>query len=152
MLDPLTSLSLASSIIQILDLAGTLLERAHRIRRSQDGSVAELQALESSVTRLLSLGASVDIPTPQEELNLSKDQQQAFKLAESCKALAHSITATLEGLKLGEQQGKMKSLMLAMKMERHKSKFTTFEKQLDQKQTEVRDFILMALSESQNFV
>jgi hypothetical protein len=148
MLDPFTSLSLATSIFQILDFSGTLLKRANRIRISQDGCAAELQALEDSISRLLKLSANLYIHRPNEDAtSLSEDQSEAVKLAESCKALAEKVAATLQELKLGDQHGKMKSLMLAMKLERQKGKLAASEKALEHKKADVRDFILKAICE-----
>ena len=148
MLDPFTSLSLATSVFQILDFSGTLLKRAHRIRKSQNGSAAELQDLENSVSQLLRLSANLDIPKLDEDrASFSEDQNEAVKLAESCKTLAEKVTTTLQEFRLGDQPGKMKSFMLAVKLERQRSKFAAFEKAVEHKMADVRDFILKAICE-----
>jgi hypothetical protein len=147
--DPFTSLSIASAIFQILDFAGTLLERAYRIRKSSHGAVAEVEALQSSTAQLLQLSTSLDVPTAQaQESGLSNDQKQAIKLAESSKALSEKITGSLQELEIGDHQGKRQSLALALKLERQKSKHAGFAKELEHKQAEVRDFILHTLCES----
>ena len=153
MLDPFTSLSLATSIFQILDFSGTLLKRANQIRTSQDESLADLRALEDSVSHLRKLSANLDTSKIDDNgASLSGDQAEAARLAKSCKTLADRITLALQEFKVKGQPGRMKSLILAMKLETQKGKLGIYEEELKRKQQEVRDFVLQMLCELHLFI
>ncbi len=148
MLDPLTSLTLATSILSIIEFSGKVLTRANRIRKSPDGTAIEIQELEYSVSRLLKLSSSLNTSKlRKDETILSEDQEEAIKLGNSCKSLATEITETLQGYKPGGQQGKRTGFKLALKYEWQKDKLATCEKDLKNKQEEARDFIIRTLCE-----
>jgi hypothetical protein len=149
MTDPFTSLSLATSIFQILDCSATLLKQAHGIHKARNGSPAELQSLEASVSRLQRLSADLDTSNLNKTMDiLFKDQQEATKLADSCKSLATKFIEVLQEYKPSKQQSIRKSFKLAAKYEWQKDKLATYEQELKNKQDDARDFMIQTLCES----
>lgn len=69
MLDPLTSLSIASSVIQFVDYSTKLVSKAKEIRKSSNGVLSENLEVESVCKRLQTLSEtfSTVIETPDAE-------------------------------------------------------------------------------------
>ena len=107
MLDPLTAISLASSIVQFTDFGIKLLTRAIKIYESNDGLSTELADQERQMTRIRELADMLIIPMELKEIHrtLTNDERELRRLASACKDLAAEVIVVIDGLKLHKAAG-----------------------------------------------
>ncbi|OCL11281.1 hypothetical protein AOQ84DRAFT_272155, partial [Glonium stellatum] len=110
MLDPLTSIGLASSIVQFVDFTSKLVSKAREIHQS--GSTVEHDELEH-VTR--DLGDVSDRIQHFDTQPLSTLKQSLKALAKQCNELATKFLSTLSNLKAEDRQTHWKSFRQALK-------------------------------------
>ncbi|KAK4692709.1 hypothetical protein P7C71_g4548, partial [Lecanoromycetidae sp. Uapishka_2] len=137
MLDPLTAISLASSVIQFTDFGIKLVTESIDLYRSVDRANAETSALEVKITHIRTLADQVIFPLKgkDDDTPASKNEEHLRELAESCKALASDLLAVLDGLKVKKSPGpgrKLESLRKAVEAQIpwNKEKIASLEKKL----------------------
>ena len=169
MLDPFTSLSVASSVVQFVEFSGTLIENAQKIYKSSDRVPAEVSQLEESLARLQEIANTLDISVENETKEIANtlgicvgdetnrnvlytpDQRSAARLADSCKSLAEKFQVTFRDFKPQESLSKMKSLKLAFRLERKKGELATYEKELDGLRADIIVHVLNSVCAYQPF-
>lgn len=100
MLDPLTALSLASSVVQFVDFGTKLLRTGRELYDSSNGSSVGNQDLETIAKDLKGLNGRLrHRPSPQ-WTNLSDADRNLILLAEQCEDIADTLIDALEEVKL----------------------------------------------------
>jgi hypothetical protein len=115
MLDPLTALSLASSVVQFLDFSAKLVGKGNELYKSADGSSvgnAELELIAKDLQELHErLQQAPPPPTTLTDSNLA-----LRKLSKQCSSIAGELLDALEKLKVhGSSNRRWKSFRQALK-------------------------------------
>ena len=116
-MDPLTALSLASSVIQFVDFGSTLITNVYHIYTSANGALAENLDLEATTYDLSQLTTRLN-PSQHETFTCNtKDQQDLEDLVSGCAILASQLLKALQKLKVDKdaKDRKWKSFRQALK-------------------------------------
>ncbi|KAE8441277.1 hypothetical protein EG329_005543 [Mollisiaceae sp. DMI_Dod_QoI] len=157
MLDPLTALSLASSIVQLVDFSIELITDG--VELYQRGSLATNDELEQASEDLIQLtevlattpplgsagpGNSVKPP--------SKDEIALQQLAKSCKAIGSQLLDILEESKTEQSQNGLESFRKAIRTIKNKDKIEALEKRLKRCQDQLSLRLLAILKDKNSSV
>ena len=113
-MDPLSALSLASNIVQLVDV-GTRVVSASFELYSPDG-ISVNGELESVISDLVSICSALEKPQDRiSELSSSKSEIQLIPLCESCKNLGEELLAVLNSVKVQSPHKKWQSFRQALK-------------------------------------
>jgi hypothetical protein len=128
-LDPLTTLGLASNILQFLDFTAKLIAGSRAISKSQAGlseDTAYLRNKAENITILIDgfLASGGSLIYLREEL-------------ESCKIMARSLLEALEKLEIKGPKTKWKSFLVALKEVWSETKISSMSLRLTEIQTQV---------------
>jgi hypothetical protein len=120
-MDPLTAISLASSIVQFIDYSTKLIHGAKEIYGSVTGATEENHRLENVTAEMQTLSLKL---LPQQDAQQTEDEQALSRLAAECKILSDQILALLKSIKPKDFNSKRQSVWAALK-----SKWNEREKQ-----------------------
>ena len=115
MLDPVSSLSLASSLFTAVDFASRIIKGSNDIRRSKHGTTitnAELELVALDFAALLDRVTS-SIPTPSE--SQSEDEKALRELSNFGKPLLDELLRALESLKPNKHRKALPNVRAAIK-------------------------------------
>ncbi|KAL8664663.1 MAG: hypothetical protein Q9168_007862 [Polycauliona sp. 1 TL-2023] len=132
-MDPLSSLSVASSILQLVDFGGKLLAGTRELYNSADGASAANRELEIATSQLNIICSGLSIP-PEKYLNRDAGQSELalIPLAQSCRELGDELLSVLRKLKLGDRRRKWATFRQAFLSIWRESKIRDYEKRLGQ--------------------
>ena len=97
MLDPLTALGLASSIVQLITFTSDLVAKGRDIYQSADGALVENLELEAITKSLRDL--SLEVEPPVSGGNLTKVDRQLQQLCTGCRKVADELLDVIQKLK-----------------------------------------------------
>ncbi|KAL5331546.1 hypothetical protein ACEPPN_001080 [Leptodophora sp. 'Broadleaf-Isolate-01'] len=120
-MDPLTAISLASSIVQFIDYSTKLIHGAKEIYGSVTGATEENYRLENVTAEMQTLSLKL---LPRQDAQQTEDEQALSRLAAECKILSDQILALLKSIKPKDFNSKSQSVWAALK-----SKWNEREKQ-----------------------
>ena len=140
MLDPFTSLSLVSAIIQLADFGGKLLSKGTKLYRHT--ALPEYVDLELIARDLNNLNANL---LSASRLPLSKDEIALGQLINSSKAVSDELIAILLDIKVRKPHQKWQSFWQAIKSVRKMDKVHALEKSLDDLQANINSRLLSML-------
>lgn len=137
MLDPLTAISLASSVVQFTDFGIRLVIGSIELYYSADGANAERSNLESRITHVRNLANLIIYPLEHsdDEGSQSEHEKVLRELATSCNEIASDLLLVLDGLKVKRAAGpgrKVESFRKAIAAQTpwNKDKIASLEKKL----------------------
>ena len=137
MLDPLTAVSLASSVVQFVDFGIKVVTESIELYHSVDGSSGDLSDLETKIVRTRELAQKIEVVVEQnrEREHVSEDENTLKNLAISCNSITSDLLTILDGLKNKKSAGpgrKWESLQKAVKAQTpwNKAKIESLEKRL----------------------
>ena len=140
MLDPLTSLSLASSIIQLVDFSSKLLSKSTELYRST--ALLEYVELETIAADLNRLSVNLSSTSLQTAKPTSGDEAALKHLAVRSKNVSDELIAVLQDLKVRSPHRKWQSFRQALKSVRRKEKIQVLEKALANLQLDINSRLL----------
>ena len=143
MLDPFTSLSLASAIIQFVDFSSKLVRKGTELYHST--ALQEYVELEKVAVDLKDLNNNLSPALPPSGFHakpLSKDETALTQLAAESRAISDELIAILSDLKVRDPHQKWRSFRQALKCVRKKDKIRTLEKALDNLQGNINGRLL----------
>ncbi len=148
MLDPLTALSVASSVIQFVDFGVKLVsDGAELYEKGRLGNNNELELITKDLTRLTEdIATSTQPGQTHSGKPPSKDEHALRELATSCKKIGEQLLDLLESLKV-EKSGKMledgvASFRKALRNARKKGQIQNVEKRLKKMEDQLNINIL----------
>lgn len=97
MIDPLSAVGLASSIVQFVDFGSKLLLEGYNVYKSEQGASKESLEIEGATIRLQELSQRLSAPR---RGATSKDEAALYELAVDCRALTQELLNMLEELKV----------------------------------------------------
>jgi hypothetical protein len=119
MLDPLTALSLASNVVQILDCSAKLVAKGNELYKSADGASVSNAELEVIAKDLQDLNERLQQSTPSHNPNLTTlttSDVALRNLSEQCSGVAGELIEVLDKLKVqGTSNRRWKSVRQALK-------------------------------------
>jgi hypothetical protein len=116
MLDPLTSISLAGTIVQFVDFSGKIISKVKDLKSSAGGSSHELFNSEIVAKDLLALSQRLkDGIRSHGAGRLSADDQALEHLCEGCISLSKSMLERLKSLKINHGNGHIKIVQQALR-------------------------------------
>ena len=137
-MDPLSALSLAGNISQVLDLGTKIVSGSLQMCRSADGASSTNSHLETMTSDLTRLCAA--LLQPENHI----DQQHAIKaelalipLSQSCKALGEEFLSILNALKVKSQHKRFDSIRQALKGVWKEKEIRIYEKRLKSYRTQI---------------
>ena len=110
MLEPLTALSLAASILTFVDFGGKLVKAGYKVYQSADGKTEQNVVLEEVTNDLLLVSQQLSESLRSNEGPLTHDDHRLQEMGEGCQKLAAKLLEMLEGLRV---TGKGKSRKLS---------------------------------------
>ena len=147
MLDPLTAISLASSVVQFVEFGVKIVSGSIELYHSKDGVDSEVTNFEFEATRVHRLADKIKsiVDHRQDGANLSEDEIELQGLAERCRVLASDLVSVLDGLKVkrlgrGRKWESVRKSVEAQ-MPWNKDKIGSLEKQLRVVQQAIMDRI-----------
>jgi hypothetical protein len=127
MLDPLTALSVAGSLVQFIDFSTRLVSKGRQIYRAVDGALDENKEIELVAADLVKLvkkldeqshaiqPPSPDAPAEPEPLSEPPEELELRTICDLCKSSATELLGKLEGLKVKGNHRLWKSFRQALK-------------------------------------
>ena len=135
-MDPLTAVSLASNIVQFVDLGCKILSGAYEVYRSSEGSTAEDLDLTrvvndlDTVTTKLAAGIEQKENALAQHQQLSEDELAERRLAHECLGVGQEIKILLKKVASGCKTGKLRSLRHGILSVWHRDRIEGLEKRL----------------------
>jgi hypothetical protein len=132
-LDVLTAIGLASSIVQFVDFASKLLSKSNELKQSVDGSDRESADLETITEILgrLSDGLSATFQT------MSQDEKDILLLADGCKEVIDELIEVLRKLKSHANYNKWQNFRQALRYMWAQDKLEKMSKKIDRFQVQL---------------
>jgi hypothetical protein len=120
MLDPLTVLSVAATVVQFVDFGSKLLVKGHELHKSPDGASVGNNELETIAKELQQLIHRFSQPLPSMESQdtvLNNSEAALVNLTKQCSSAAEELLCTLRKLKVveGSSNRRWKSFRQALK-------------------------------------
>ncbi|KAH7400016.1 hypothetical protein BKA64DRAFT_472409 [Cadophora sp. MPI-SDFR-AT-0126] len=154
-MDPLTALSLASSIIQLIDFTGRVVSNCRGIYKSADGALPEHQDLElvtEDLVRLSKRQAATPWPKPKDETDAEKP---LHSLSDTCVRVSNELLERLSKHKVTKGspvERKWKSFREALETVWNKKDLEGLATRLEQLRSEMSLHILVAFKEQFDLV
>ena len=130
-MDPLSALTVASSVIEFVDFGFKLMSGSHELYNSTDGSSSinsELEFITKDLTeicsRLSQNGSCIH------DRMATKPELALLQMSQSCEKLAQEFLSVLQSLKVGTRHKKRSSIWQALRSVLKKKQIATYEERL----------------------
>ena len=131
MLDPITALSVACSVLQIVDFAGTLISKGKKYYESADGSLVEHKDQAAAAAKLGALAKTLSQTLPSAQSGPKSSEERAVQaIARDCNVTAAEFVKVLNKLSVGSKHRAWASIRQAIKSEWSKDGITTMQAKL----------------------
>lgn len=147
LLDPLTALSVAGTVVQFVDYATRLVSKGQQIYRSVDGALLENLELQTVTEDLFKLSNRLNTSVHQgvSSKQLSLDEQALESLAIACRDIAQELLEHLERLKVKGETRKLKSFYKALKSVWNKADLDDLVERLSRYREELEVHLLVSI-------
>jgi uncharacterized protein with von Willebrand factor type A (vWA) domain len=117
MLDPLTAVSLAATVVQFVDFTSKVVSKTVELRNSAYGSSNEVYSAEAVTSNLVNLSEKLKdgLRTAGAKGPLLEDDQALEDLCNACIDVSEKMLHRLKGLKVQQGDGKWKTMIQAIK-------------------------------------
>lgn len=105
MLDPLTAISLASSVVQFTDFGIKLLTGSIKLYKTSNGVDVDHADLETKIDQARKLAKRVMLPFHKTGEPMSEDEEELRGLVKSCDAIASDLLSVLHDLRVKKPPG-----------------------------------------------
>ncbi|KAG5802471.1 hypothetical protein H9Q74_009528 [Fusarium xylarioides] len=128
MLDPVTAIGLASSIVAFVDFSAKLVKGSIEIYQASDGTLTENRSSQAVAVAMERFAARLVIQQPSQPSN---EEKEIVDLATKCHAVCIEILGLLGRIKPKDLSSKTQSLWAALKNKLHEGEREELEKRLD---------------------
>ncbi|EWG35916.1 hypothetical protein FVEG_00104 [Fusarium verticillioides 7600] len=128
MLDPVTAIGLASSIVAFVDFSAKLVKGSIEIYQASDGTLTENRSSQAVAVAMERYAARLVIRQPSQT---GKEEKELVHLATKCHAVCIEILGLLGRIRPKDLSSKRQSLWAALKNKFHEGEREELEKQLD---------------------
>ena len=133
-MDPLTALSVASSVLQIVDFGSTVLKQAHQIYVSKDGSTVANSELRDQTKRLRDLCEAQRTQPSSKLRGLSLQEQRLGELCAGCESISEDLLDLLQNITTRNKRGSiMGSLSASLKGMANRRKISSLRARLEER-------------------
>jgi hypothetical protein len=147
-MDPLTALSLASSIVQFVDFGSELVAKGYRRYKSPDGSLVEDADTEMAAHHLVYLVSKLQHPSESRlrDSEAGQVEDQAFRaLCTKCESIGEELLSCLKAARVEGKHRKWKSFRQALRSVSTEEKLSKIEARLSALKDELEFHILVDL-------
>lgn len=151
-MEPLSALSIASSVFQIVDFSAKIIAKAKEIYQSAEGASTANSFLEDTTSNLTEITAGLARELWKNSRTASNSKQgkktaeeQLVKLAEESRTIAASLLQKLNQLKLADGGGRWKALQQAFRIAFAQKEIDALTMRLDSLQKQVDTALLISL-------
>lgn len=146
-MDPISSFSLASSIIQVIDFSTKLISKGYDIYKSPQGTSAENVDTEVVAKDLRTLAAKLKSGTSdtRSKKAASNGDEALSKLSTNCKNIADELLEKLNRLKIFGKHRKWRSARHALKSVYGRDDLEQLKRRLDAYRNEINLHITVSL-------
>ena len=135
MLDPLTAISLASSVVQSTDFGIKLITGSVKLYKTSNGVGADIADLKMKIDQARKLAGRIMLPFDNTREPMSEDEEELRKLIKSCDLIALDLISVLHDLRVKKPAGPGRMLesfrkVVAAQTPWNKDKITTLSKRL----------------------
>jgi len=145
-MDPLTALSVASSVVQLVDFSLGIVKKGIEIHHSADGSLEQNSRIETSTTDLQNLLQRLTTVNPVAgDTPDDSDQDDMKRIYEGCRIVGEKLLARLEKIKLQQNKGKFRSAIAAFQSVWMEDEILEMKGVLEQYRQEINCYVLVSL-------
>jgi len=144
-MDPLSALSLAATLVQLVDFTSKIVSKGYHIYKAADSALPENATLEYIVTDLQNLNARL---MHHDRLSCAtKDEQALEDLSTSCTMIANEVVSRLNKLKVAGdiKYRKWKSVRQALKSVWNKEELDAMATKLSEYRNQLEFHVLLSL-------
>jgi hypothetical protein len=149
-MEPLSALSIASAVIQIVDFSSKVIAKTREVYLSADGSIEESTLLEDASSNLEDLmsGLKKDIAWRSSKVgnpSQKTSEQQLVRLAEDSQTAAGDLREVLKNLKSRNDGSDRGAVAHALRSVLGEKKVTALKEKLDEIRKQIDTTLLVAL-------
>jgi len=144
-MDPLSALSLASNIIQIVDFSSRIVSRGYELYNSADGRTEEHAMLDNAAENLSRLYEDLNSCLKSNSRKLTQADQQLLELSARSKVVVDELRQALDKAKVMADDRKWQSVYQALRTIRTDKQISTLAGQLGEIRKQVDTAILISL-------
>jgi hypothetical protein len=149
MLDPLTAVSLAGTVVQFLDFSAKLVEKGHQIYRSEQGALSENLEIELVTADLFNMIPDLQKCAFVEDASASVAVEQQRALQDTilgCETISKELLVKLQKLKVNNKTTRAwKSFRQALKSVTQKGEIDDIAKRLERYREQLKLKVLISL-------
>ncbi|TGO07645.1 hypothetical protein BTUL_0257g00060 [Botrytis tulipae] len=132
MLDPLSALSFAATIVQFVDFGSKVISTATELHHSSEGALANNLELSTIISDLSSISNDLSVRSSGQGMHsYNKDELALIGLASQCKELSDKLLHDLDGLNIKKAHTKWASARQAMRSLWKEAYISEISKRLD---------------------
>lgn len=149
-MDPLSALSIASAVIQIVDFSSKVIARTREVYQSADGSIEELTLIEDATANLDDLMKDLTSKTEIEAsgsgaFDQKTPDQQLLQLAEDSSILASALDQTLKRCRVKKDGSQRSALSQGLRSVLQQKNLTALKQKLDELRKQIDTTLLIAV-------
>jgi ribosomal protein L17 len=149
-MDPLSALSIASAVIQIVDFSSKVIARTREVYQSADGSIEEITLIEDATANLDDLMTELMSKTEIEAstsgaFEQKTPDQQLIQLAEDSHTLANELNQTLKACRVKKDGSQRSALSQGLRSVLEQKSLTTLKQKLDELRKQIDTTLLIAI-------
>ena len=146
-MDPLTALSLACNVIQVIDFGATMIAKCKELYK--DGASAQSKDIESMAEYLANVSTDLKLPETSPSAESAQqgcqEDEKLAKLAQQCSEIANDLIRELQKLAIQGTHRKRDALLKAVKESWNKTIIESIENRLEQHRKTLNTLILIDL-------
>ncbi|KAH4843293.1 hypothetical protein HBI25_223290 [Parastagonospora nodorum] len=149
-MDPLSALSIASAVIQIVDFSSKVIARTREVYQSADGSIEEITLIEDATANLDDLMKDLMSKTEIEAFtrgafDRKTPDQQLIQLAEDSNTLANELNQTLKACRVKKDGSQRGALSQGLRSVLEQKSLTTLKQKLDELRKQIDTTLLITI-------
>lgn len=148
MLDPLTALSVASNVLQLISFASDLFSKSREYHKTANGALIKQLELGAIAQKLQNLSQNLVTPAPSTLPPATNTEQQLDELCGGCREISKELISIIASLKSGRPQTRWDSFRQALKGVCKEKQIKTLEARLDRFRRQMDTTLLISLRES----
>jgi hypothetical protein len=149
MLDPVTSIGLAASVIQLIAFTKDLLDKSEEVQGRIDGALLENSELETITRSLLKLSGQLSVPqkknTTKPDTKLDPVEKEISELCDGCKNVAQSLVEALTELKSDGNRNRWRSFNQALRCIWNERKINDIVERLERYRRQIDTLMLVSI-------
>lgn len=142
-MDPVSSLGLASAILQVIDFSSKLISGAAEVYSSASGTIVKFEDSDKAIESLRSLTRRLDVRNMGGPL--SSEDRSLLETKHGCEDLSRDIQAIVKSTKTAGTKSRRVSVMVSWRALRRKGKLKTLEERLDRYRAQAQEYLLATM-------